>query len=68
MKIGKSFEKHNFRFPFLIFNPFAPGYNEINNINCGGMTMKREKIKIAIIGCGRFARNFVPLFKAHPEV
>jgi predicted dehydrogenase len=30
--------------------------------------MKREKIKIAMIGCGRFAGNFVPLFKAHPEV
>ena len=30
--------------------------------------MKREKIRIAIIGCGRFAKNFVPLFKSHPEV
>ena len=30
--------------------------------------MSKEKIKIAIIGCGRFAKNFVPLFKAHPEV
>ena len=30
--------------------------------------MNREKIKIAVIGCGRFAKNFVPLFKAHPEV
>ena len=30
--------------------------------------MKKEKIKIAVIGCGRFAKNFVPLFKAHPEV
>ena len=28
----------------------------------------KEKIKIAIIGCGRFAKFFVPLFKAHPEV
>jgi predicted dehydrogenase len=27
-----------------------------------------EKIRICIIGCGSFARNFVPLFKAHPEV
>ena len=27
-----------------------------------------EKIKIAVIGCGRFAKNFVPLFKAHPVV
>lgn len=27
-----------------------------------------EKIKIAVIGCGRFAQNFVPLFKAHPAV
>ena len=30
--------------------------------------MGKEKIKIAVIGCGRFAKNFVPLFKAHPEV
>lgn len=28
----------------------------------------KEKMKICIIGCGRFARNFVPLFKAHPVV
>ena len=28
----------------------------------------KEKIKIAVIGCGRFAKNFVPLFKAHPAV
>ena len=32
------------------------------------MSSKKEKIKIAIIGCGRFARFFVPLFKAHPSV
>ena len=25
-----------------------------------------EKLRICIIGCGAFARNFVPLFKAHP--
>lgn len=30
--------------------------------------MKREKMKIAVIGCGRFSKNFVPLFKAHPAV
>ena len=30
--------------------------------------MKKDKIRIAVIGCGRFAKNFVPLFKAHPEV
>lgn len=28
----------------------------------------KEKIKIAVIGCGRFSQNFVPLFKAHPAV
>ena len=28
----------------------------------------QEKIKIAIIGCGRFARSFVPLWKAHRAV
>ena len=28
----------------------------------------REKMKIAIIGCGRFCKAFVPLFKAHPVV
>lgn len=28
----------------------------------------KEKIKIAVIGCGRFAKCFVPLFKAHPFV
>ena len=27
-----------------------------------------EKLKLAVIGCGDFARNFVPLFKAHPFV
>ena len=30
--------------------------------------MRKEKLKIAIIGCGRFCRFFVPLFKAHPAV
>ena len=28
----------------------------------------KEKMKIAVIGCGRFSPNFVPLFKAHPVV
>ena len=28
----------------------------------------KEKIKIVVVGCGRFAKNFVPLFKAHPAV
>ena len=28
----------------------------------------REKIRIVIVGCGRFSPFFVPLFKAHPEV
>lgn len=28
----------------------------------------RKKMTIAIIGCGRFAQCFVPLFKAHPVV
>ena len=28
----------------------------------------REPMVIAVIGCGRFAKNFVPLFKAHPAV
>lgn len=28
----------------------------------------RKPMTIAVIGCGRFARNFVPLFKAHPAV
>ena len=27
-----------------------------------------KKIRLAVIGCGIFARNFVPLFKAHPNV
>ena len=27
-----------------------------------------EKMRIAIIGCGRFCKFFVPLFKAHPVV
>jgi len=30
--------------------------------------MIREKIKIAVIGCGRFSPFFIPLFKAHPDV
>lgn len=28
----------------------------------------QERIRVAVIGCGRFAKNFVPLFKAHPFV
>ena len=28
----------------------------------------REKMKIAIIGCGRFSPFFVPLFKADPVI
>lgn len=32
------------------------------------MSVQREKIKIAVIGCGRFARAFVKLFKEHPAV
>lgn len=28
----------------------------------------KEKIKIAVIGCGRFSPFFVPLFKKHPSV
>ena len=28
----------------------------------------KEKLRIVIIGCGRFCQNFVPLFKAHPVV
>ena len=27
-----------------------------------------KKLTVAMIGCGRFASFFVPLFKAHPEV
>ena len=32
------------------------------------MSIAKEKMKVAVIGCGRFAKNFVPLFKAHPVV
>ena len=27
-----------------------------------------QKLVVAVIGCGDFARKFVPLFKAHPLV
>ena len=27
-----------------------------------------EKIRIGFVGCGQFAKNFVPLFRAHPAV
>lgn len=30
--------------------------------------MNKEKLKIVVVGCGRFSRFFVPLFKAHPVV
>jgi len=30
--------------------------------------MSKEKIRIAIMGCGRFCEYFVPLFKHHPSV
>lgn len=32
------------------------------------MNTKKEKLKIAIIGCGRFSKSFVKLFKEHPYV
>ena len=28
----------------------------------------KEKLRIGIVGCGQFARHFVPLFKEHPAV
>ena len=28
----------------------------------------KEKIKIAVIGCGRFSRFFIPLFREHPAI
>ena len=30
--------------------------------------MRKEKLRIAFIGCGQFCRSFVPLFQAHPAV
>ncbi len=30
--------------------------------------MKKNKIRIAFVGCGQFCRHFVPLFKNHPAV
>lgn len=30
--------------------------------------MSKEKIKVAVIGCGRFSKFFIPLFKSHPSV
>ncbi|MBO5240481.1 MAG: Gfo/Idh/MocA family oxidoreductase [Clostridia bacterium] len=30
--------------------------------------MNKEKLRIVIVGCGRFCKFFVPLFKAHPVV
>ncbi|MBR2322853.1 MAG: Gfo/Idh/MocA family oxidoreductase [Clostridia bacterium] len=30
--------------------------------------MNKEKLRIVVIGCGRFSKFFVPLFKAHPVV
>lgn len=30
--------------------------------------MKSDLITVAVIGCGRFSRNFIRLFKAHPAV
>ena len=34
----------------------------------GRKYIMRAPMKIAIIGCGRFCKFFVPLFKAHPVV
>lgn len=28
----------------------------------------KDKIKVAVIGCGRFSQFFIPLFKSHPAV
>ncbi len=30
--------------------------------------MNNQRLTVAFIGCGNFARSFVPLFKAHPFV
>ena len=27
-----------------------------------------EKLRVGIVGCGSFAKNFVPLFQNHPHV
>lgn len=32
------------------------------------MSVQKEKIKIAVIGCGRFSKFFIPLFREHPSV
>ena len=32
------------------------------------MSTQKEKIKIAVIGCGRFSPSFIRLFKEHPSV
>ena len=32
------------------------------------MMKQRTRLNIAVIGCGEFARSFVPLFLAHPDV
>ena len=32
------------------------------------LTKMKEKMRIAIVGCGRFSPFFVPLFKADPIV
>ena len=32
------------------------------------MGNRKDKIRIAVIGCGWFARHFVPLFQKHPFV
>ena len=30
--------------------------------------MNKEKMRVVVVGCGRFSKFFVPLFKAHPVV
>ena len=32
------------------------------------MSVQKEKIKVAVIGCGRFSGSFIRLFKEHPSV
>ena len=42
--------------------------NDIMNKKDKGGLCVNKKLTVAVIGCGAFAQNFVPLFKEHPYV
>ena len=52
----------------MFFSFTAMFCNGIMNKKDKGGFFVNKKLTVAVIGCGDFAKNFVPLFKEHPYV